>query len=263
MAFGSFLLADALPFLSEKPWLGCWIGYEEKEFDYSITAKDFYGTVSLKEKTKDGWKRISEQRVIKLNYLVEEERGGKWQRRSIEPDSFETTQGASDEAESFEVVATYKGGTKLKVSHEIDGKEVMISVAIVETESSNPIRAAVDVIIPDLYKLKEGMEERELKKKLKGDEVRLKTVAGKKVKFDLYEEINLATEKGLEEGVLEFSLECKNFAEKLIILSSEVEKTGKIFFRQKGVMNEGFTATWYPEEIEEGKPTPKLVFRVK
>ena len=107
------------------------------------------------------------------------------------------------------------------------------------------------------------MEERELKKKLKGDEVRLKTVAGKKVKFDLYEEINLATEKGLEEGVLEFSLECKNFAEKLIILSSEVEKTGKIFFRQKGVMNEGFTATWYPEEIEEGKPTPKLVFRVK
>ena len=134
---------------------------------------------------------------------------------------------------------------------------------IVETESENPIRAAVDVIIPDLYKLKEDLEDRELKKKLKGDEVRLKTIAGKKVSYDLYEEVNLSSEEGLEEGVLEFSLECKNLGEHVVLLSSQEEKTGKIFFRQKGAMNEGFTATWYPEEVAEGKPVPKMVFRVK
>jgi len=34
------LTAGELPQLSEKPWMGCWIGHEEREFDYSIGAKD-------------------------------------------------------------------------------------------------------------------------------------------------------------------------------------------------------------------------------
>lgn len=257
------LTADTLPVLTEKPYLGRWVGYEEKDFDFSIAAKNFHGEIFLKQKSRDGMKRITEFRVIKLQYVLEEEVGGKWQRRSVEPDGFETTQAASIEVEKFAVIASYKGGTKVKVTHELDGEEIMVSTEILETESKNKLRAGVEVVFPDLYRLKKDPEERELKKMMKGDEVVAKTSKGKKLKFELYEDVNLESEKALAEGALEFSLESQNLAKKTIVMTSEVAKTGKIFFRQKSTLHQGFGAVWYPESVTDGKPTPRLVIEIE
>lgn len=253
---------DALPVLTEKPWLGRWIGHEGREFDFSIAAKDFHGEIFMKNRTREGMKRITEFRVVKLAYVLEEKVGGKWQRRTVEPKGFETSQEASTDVEEFEVVASYKGGTKIKVTHEIDGKEILVSTAIVETTSKNPLRVGVEVVFPDLYRWKGDLNKRELKKKMNGDEVIIKTVKGRKAKFDIYEDVNLETEDALQEGAYEFSMESQNLAKKTVMMTSEVAKTGKIFFRQKKTIHEGVGAIWYPEEVPDGKPVPRLVIEI-
>lgn len=262
MISGSALNAEELPILTDQPWVGIWIGYEERDFDFGVGGKGV-GEVYLKQRNKGEMERISLFRTLKVHYILEEEVGGKWQQRTMEEDGFETSQPASEEAEKFEFIASYKGGTKVKVVHELDGKEIKISTSIVETESKNPIRAGVEVVFPDLYRIKEEIEERELKKKMKGDEVRAIGIDGKKFKFDIYEEVNLGDEKVLAKGAAEFSLESQNLANKTIILSSAVPKTGKVFFEQRKSMHEGFNATWYPEKTAEGKPQPQFVIEVK
>ncbi|MGJ8726671.1 MAG: hypothetical protein ACSHYB_19150 [Roseibacillus sp.] len=262
MSFSSFACADRLPVLSEEPWLGFWVGYEEREFDFGISGRA-EGELMLKDRSQGEMKRISDTRSLAINYLVEEKKGESWQKRTLEVGQIESELAASNELEECSFVATYKGGTKAKISHRFDGDEVFITIEMLETESENPIRLGVEVKVPDLYRLETDIDERELKKKLKGDEVALKTLTGKKVKFDLSDKVNLETEKGLEGGVSEFSIECKNLAERTIVMSSVTDKTGKIIFGQKGAMNEGFSATWYPAPTEEGKPEPELVIEVK
>ncbi|MDQ8188710.1 hypothetical protein [Roseibacillus persicicus] len=259
----STLGADELPILTEKPWEGVWVGYEEREFDYAIGGKEGAAKIYLKVKSKGEMERISLFRALDVHFVLEEEIGGKWQKRSVEKDGFETTQAASVDAEKFELIATHKGGTKIKVVHELDGEEIKISTSIVETESKNPLRAGVEVVIPDLYRIREEIEERELKKKLKGDEIRAVGIDGKKFKFDLHDEVNLGDEKVLAKGAAEFSVESKNLAKKTISLSSEVAKTGKILFDQRKSLHEGFKATWYPAETAAGKPVPQLVIEIE
>lgn len=257
-----FLRADELPVLSEKPFLGRWIGLEQDEFDFSITANYFEGEIFLKQRTREGIKRINESRSIQLRYLMEEKVGDKWQRRLIVTDGFETAQGASAEVEKFEAIVTFEGGTRVKITHELDEDVIRISSEILEAESENPMRSGVEMIIPNLYRSASELDERELKRALKGDEVVILTTQRKKQKYDLDEEVNLETEKTLAEGAFEFSFESKNLAKKTLQMSSQTEKTGKIFFRQRGALYEGFSAIWYPEAAAAGQAASVLVLEI-
>lgn len=250
-----------LPVLPEKPWIGFWIGYEQRDFDFGVGGKG-EGELFLKERGREGVERISLFRSLKVHYIVEEEIGGKWQRRTLEENLFETEQAASAEVEKFEFVAAYKGETKIRVGHFFDGKEIQISTELVSTESKNPIRVGVEVVFPDLYRLNEEISERELKKKMKGDEVRAVRLDGKKFKYDIYEEVSLEDEAVLGKGAIEFSLESQNLAKKTINLSLGAPKTGKFLFSQKKPLHSGFAAIWYPEKVADSKVLPVLVIEV-
>lgn len=262
LAVTSSVFSASLPVLPDKPWVGFWIGYEERDFDFGVGGKG-EGELFLKERGREGMERISLFRSLKFHYIVEEEIGGKWQRRTLEEDLFETGQAASAEVEKFDFVAAYKGGTKIRVSHFLDGKEIRIGTVLVSTESKNPIRVGVEVVFPDLYRLQEDISDRDLKKKMKGDEVRALRLDGRKLKFALYEEVSLADDAVLGKGASEFSLESQNLAKKTINLSLGAPKTGKILFEQKKPLHTGFSAIWYPEKAANASEPSVLVIEVK
>lgn len=261
LAIAGSAVSAELPVLPEKQWVGFWVGYEQRDFDFGVGGKG-EGELFLKERGREGFERISLFRTLKVHYIVEEEIGGKWQRRTLEEDLFETTQAASAEVEKFEFVAAYKGGTKIQVGHFLDGKMIQISSQLVSTESNNPIRVGVEVVFPDLYRLQGDITERELKKKMKGDEVRAVRLDGKKFKYDIYEEVSLEDEAVLGKGAIEFSLESQSLADKTISLSLGAPKTGKILFSQKTPLHSGFAATWYPEKGVDSKVAPALLIKV-
>ena len=262
MSFVSFVRADTLPVIAEKPWDGFWVGYEEREFDFGVKGTGA-GEMFLKERVRGGTERITDTRSVVVNYLVEEKRGEAWQKRSLKEDELESELAASLEVKECSFVANYTGGAKMKVNHRFQDDEVFISIELLEGEKETGVRVGIEVEIPDLYRIIGDTDKRDIKRKMRGDKIQLIALDGKKVRYDLSDEINLETEKGLEEGVSEFSLECKNLAERTIVMRSAVEKTGKISFRQKGSLDEGFSVIWYPAAAEEGKAKPELVIQVK
>ncbi|MEM9079688.1 MAG: hypothetical protein AAGC74_03245 [Verrucomicrobiota bacterium] len=253
-----------MPTLSEKPWLGFWVGHEDKKYDFGIGGGGV-GEVHFKKDSRDGIARISFQYLIKVQYFVEEELKGKWVRRQMVDDGFETEQEASDEVESFEFVSTFTGDTKAKFGHVIGRKDIRMTAALGESPSKNPLRVGIEFTIPNLYRYVkfDEMSEREAKKKLKGDEIRVQWLKGKKAKYDLSDEVNLSDESLAGEGAAAFSLESRQIAGSEFLLSLGKPKTGRIVFKQAKSLHEGLKVIWYPEPELAEKEGTELVLAVK
>lgn len=246
-----------LPLLFEKPFLGAWIGYEEDGFDAAIQGEG-WAEIFFKKEQRDGLARISPFLSLKLKYSVQEKIGERWVNRSIEKDGFETEIEASTEVEDIEFTATFKGGTKVKVNHIFDGDEILTRIAQVSTESKNELRIGVKVAFPDLYRLKEKLSEDELEEKLDGDEIRATRVDKKRFKFDLHEEVDLADEKVLGKGAIEYSLESKRLADREITLSNAKGSKGVFRFEPTKSLHVPLDVIWYPET-----PTSTMVLEIK
>ena len=138
MGFSGFAAAESLPTLGEKPWLGFWVGYGAREFDFGISSVGV-SELFLKEKSKGEIKRIHDSLAFRIYYLIEEEVGGKWHERTMDRQALESDLAESDDVEECSFVANYKGGTQAKISHRFEGDEVFISIeSAQEDEKSEP-----------------------------------------------------------------------------------------------------------------------------
>ena len=218
--------------------LGMWVGYEQREFDFGVSAKGV-GELFMKERVRGGAERISKYRSLMVNYLVEEKRGEGWQKRSLKDDELESELDATTEAKECTFVANYTGGAKMKIHHRFDKDEIFISIELLE-KGSDDVRVGVEVEIPDLYRIQGDAEARDVKRMMRGDKILVKTMGGQKVKFALADEVNLETEKDLVDGVSEFSLESKNLAERTVLMKSEVEKREGFCSVKKRLWNRAF-----------------------
>lgn len=246
-----------LPELSDKEWMGSWIGYGENEFDYSVTAKDGKGQFFPKVRKKEGWSHVSVHDKFQIFFILEEEKGGTWTRIGLKEDGFETTQPASSEVEACELVATYDNGSKARIRHRFERKGVVLSTALEHKATENPTRVGILVMMPALYKVEEFKKtptEDEIEKMMKGDGVKAVRVDGKSFKFKLHEEVILSDEKLLGGGATEFSIETKRYGGKPIRFAATQKDGGRILFKQSKRLYQMYSATWYPAE---GKPPAK------
>ncbi|MDP0491148.1 MAG: hypothetical protein Q7Q71_08895 [Verrucomicrobiota bacterium JB023] len=239
--------ADYLESMHEHPWVGYWVGYEDREFDFGIGAKG-NGELFLKQRQKGEMTRISAFRSLKMRYLLEEKAGDNWISRSMVEDGFETSQDPSGDVEKAEFEVSYKGGGAAKVTHTFERGEVHIGIEWVKKPEGKEARLGIEVIIPDLYRLKSDIEERELKEKLEDDEVRAVRVDNKKFKVEFEDDVTLSDEDVLGKGATEFEITSKQLADKSINLSNTKDKGGVFYFDQKNPLHEGFSVMWYPEE---------------
>lgn len=245
----SAILADELPVLTDKPFLGAWIGYENQNFDFAINA-DGRAKLFVKQRQAGEVARISPFHTIDIDYSVQEKVGENWVNRTIEENAFETDLEASAEVEKVEFVATFKGGTKVKVNHVFDGEEILTRIAQVSTESENELRVGIKVAFPNLYRLREERTERELKEEFDGDEIRATRIDNKRFKLDLQEDVKLSDEAFLKNGAIEYSIESKKLGNKTISLRNGKGSKGKILFEQTQSLHLPLDAYWYPETPE-------------
>jgi hypothetical protein len=248
------LQAATLPELSMKEWMGCWIGYGQNEFDYSVTAKDAKGTLYPKVRGKNGWAQAGLHDKFQIFFILEEQKGGTWTRIGIKEDAFETTQAASAEVTACELVATYDSGSKARIRHRFERKGLVLSTALEHQATENPTRVGILIMTPAVYrleKMKEFPTEDEIKKLMKDDEIKAVRVDGKSFRFKLHEDVILSDEKLLAEGATEFSFESKRYGGKPIRFAAEEKGGGKILFKQSKPLYQMFSATWYPAEGKE------------
>lgn len=256
------LEASNLPELSDKKWIGSWIGHEENRFEYSVAAKSGHARLVPKVRGKDGYVPAGVHDKFEIYFILEEMKGGEWTRLKIVRDGFETTQAASAEVESCELVATYEGGSKAKIRHRFERKSIALSTSLEHKASANPTRVGILILTPSIYQVenfKKIPTEEEIEKMMKDDEIRAVRVDGKSLRFKLHEKVVLSDDKLLGEGASQFSIETKRYGGEPIRFGSVPKDGGKLLFRQSKRLYQMFGATWYPSEGKAPAKEAELV----
>ncbi len=250
-----------LPQMSDhKDWLGYFIGWEGRGFDFGIGA-DGESLIYPKERGK----RVGKDVMVK--YIIEEEVNGKWVRRQFLKEgglSSEHEKGL-DPKKPIVFVATVTGDTKVQWTHVPSRGSFSIMPKILEKKTENKIRVGLEFSLPQLYRFDKTPEERELKRKLSNDYlrgVRLKDGKKAKVKFsDLDDDIT--SDKYLKDGASAIEMKCDAMKKKTLIIENGGEKTGRIDVVTKGPLYKSFKFIWMAETEKIGEKDTYVTFEVK
>ena len=265
LASSSLSSSRELLSLEGNEWLGFWVGYETRKFDFAVGC-DGTSQFMMKQRGKKGIERVSLYRKFLVTYNLEERSDSKkWRKRTMLTDSFETDQTSSLDAEKFNYSVDYKGGGRVAVDHEIDGREVKIKIENLTEESKAEQRVGVTFKVPETYRNLSSFTEQEIVKKMRGDEVGFVTTSGKKIKLALSDIVELSEEEFAKEGVSKFYINSKALGGKTLSLSLDSKDSGEFVFGQprKRGLYKGFTITWYPKDSTKTSKPPVLLVEVE
>lgn len=245
-------LAQAeLPELTEKPWLGHFIGIKDRKFQFGITSK---GKAVLHPLNSDGAVQ-SLFNPVRMEYgILETNPDGTTVIKKIQPETLSSEQPATDTPKApVKFTGKVTGDAAFEVTIASERGGFSVSGKVTDKGSLDNARFFVFINITP-YKQKAGKAKEEsqedaiekFKKKLKRDELRLKTVEGKAENIGFLEKHNLATQfpGGFRQaqvrtagyGGVEFSLEATGDSE--------------LYFEDQGereVWN-GFPVRWFMHE---------------
>lgn len=270
-AFGS-LPAKELPAMFDKPFLGCFLGFQgSRDFQFAIGGDGTSELFFLKDKEAVRTHGLT----LHIYYVLQEEVGQgakkRWVNRTLQKDGFETEHEATATppvGKPIEFVATFTGDTKVRCSHIMAKDKVEISTTLVSKKTKNPVRVGVRVVVGDMYRhVKEEEEElsaRELKTKLKGSEIAVWAVGSRKrsgEKIGLHE-IDVELPKKFPKGARKFSLESPRIADHEYTLSTANLENGSFTFRQTKKLLHGFDLFWWPDPAKASDKDTRLVIEV-
>ncbi|MGJ8695971.1 MAG: hypothetical protein ACSHYF_06615 [Verrucomicrobiaceae bacterium] len=245
--------AAELPIMTDSTkWLGYFVAWEEKTYDYGLGDDGKVKMHIVKGKEQVGHKDIT------INFKIQEEIKGKWVTRQPLEEGGLTTEAkaALNPREPVKVIFTVTGDTKVEIIQALSRGRVMIKPKFLEKKTENPVRIVVAVSVPDLYKIKEELDARELKKKIGSDTLEAKRAKdGKKIKVKLYEtETDLSSEELLAEGALEISLSNKgNMGSKELNIEQGGDKVGVFEVKTGKKIYEGLKIDWIPNPDKLGE----------
>jgi len=259
LAFVGPVCGGSLPMLEEKPWAGYFIGYESRSFHFGI---DIDGGMRLMPVGKNG-EAATHHVVTSLSFVIEEVLGvGKVKVHPIDGESLSTETEATDDPEDeIKMLGKTKTGIGFELSAEFDRGKVILGGKVTDPGGvTNPLRVAVRTNFPSVYS-KDDPEDREFQKKVKRDNVAVKTLDGGREKYDANEAIE--AEKVNGKGLSWVEVEFAGFNEKNF--EYEVEGAGALEFVYKGAkpLYGGVSLYFRPDPAKdkEGKARMILTFR--
>jgi len=243
MTASVFAAEPQLPQMSDKTeWLGYFVGWEEKDFDFGVGAD---GEVLMHPK-KSG-KRGS-HKEFSIRYLLQEEIKGMWVTRNLlEEKGLESAdEKGLDPKKPITINTTFTGGTKIEWVHVLSRGNMVLKPKVLEKTTENAIRVGLSVNLPSLYRFDEVPEDRELKKKVGGDTlegIRLKD--GKKIRIKFHEnDKDVASEEFLKDGASAIEVKSESFYGSTFVMAQSNEKMGRIDVETKGPLYNSFKVIW-------------------
>ena len=241
-----------LPEMSDStPWLGYFVGWEEKAYDFGI-GSDGKSILHLKEEGKRAGLKI-----IKVAYVVEENIEGEWVHRKFQKEgglASENEKGMEPE-KPVVLVTTYTGGTKVEWTHTQVNGGFAVMPKLLEKTTENEIRIGVLLVTSQLHRIEGDPDKRELKKKLGGDQISGKRLKdGKKARVRFYEtDKDLLGEKYFKEGASEIEVESERLVDLTLRVANGSEKAGRIDIVNKGELYSTIRLMWTanPEKLGE------------
>lgn len=257
---GSVLVADELPFMTDKTWLGIYLGWRDRGFDYVFDSEG-RGQLFLLE----GGERTDSKSYFRVRYILEEKmKKGNWVKRQMVEDGFTYSHEPSVELEESIVTATYTGDSKVAIKHEFERGKVTIRAKLMEIKTENPLRYRIEIAVPDVWKNYEDskLSEKEVEEKFdnsrKVKDAHLRVVRasdGKRVKFDFWQDIKLMDEDvvgpaGAKEVLIDGD---EKFGGRRVTVKTGDFESVPLILENKAELYSGVTLSWISPVENLGK----------
>ncbi len=189
LAFSPFnAFADTLQGLKDKSWASYYAGFQGAGIEMGVDTKgevEFYFTPKKGDRLNRAWPIIANLKIERRTKGKE-----KWVRKSTKLDGFTTVGKPKLNEESIELISMVTGGTQFKVKFTFDktGVNIQSEMFGIPLDSDKAeYRLILESQMPSLMEGSSKYDEKELKKKTRGDAVKIEFKKEKGEKIDLFE----------------------------------------------------------------------------
>lgn len=267
MGLGGILPASAeLPGLSEKEWLGYFVGFENKKFQFGITSQ---GKTRIKVIGKKG-EPVSQKLTIPVEFLVEEIMpNGKATVLAVLPESLESAQPATAKPQNLAIKGKVKGDASFEVFVNEDRGMISLGGRLVDpgTLTKNPLRFSIRLKFPDAYPYGRAAGDKKKEKafedKIKNDRLQLTWADGKRLKQDTDKAVDAGSKEINGPGITALEVEFSTYDEKKFDLTASPSSLIALSGAQAAPLNEGFTVTWMADPVKDPEAKARLGIEMK
>ena len=255
-----------LPGLSEKEWLGYFVGYENKKIQFGITSQ---GKAAIKILGKGG-EPLNQRLAIGVDFLVEEVMpDGKISAKKIKPETLESAQPATNKPEKMSIRGKVTGDASFEVFINEDRGVISLGGRLSErgTLTKNPLRFSIQLKFPDAYPSGKTAgdkdKEKALKDKMKNDRLQLTWSDGKRVKQPTDKGVDAGSKEINGPGIAAMQVEFSSYDEKKLELTVSENSSMRLSNIQSAPLFEGFMLTWMVDPAKDPEGKARLNFEVK
>ena len=255
-----------LPGLEEKDWLGYFVGFQNKKFQFAITSQ---GKAAIKVIGKKG-EPLAKKLTIPVEFLVEEIRpDGKASVRNLMPETLESAQPATLKPQQIVIRGKVTGEASFEVFVNEDRGVISMGGRLLDpgTLTKNPLRFSIRLKFPDAYPSAKAAgdkkEEKELKKKLKNDRLQLSWTDGTRVRQPTDKAVDAGSKEINGPGIAAMQVEFSSYDEKKFEFTASPSSTMTLAGGPAAPLHQGFTLTWLADAAKDPEGKARLSFEVK
>lgn len=255
-----------LPSLSEKKWLGYFIGFENKKFGYGFTVQG----KSLIKVTGMKGVPLSRKLAIQVDFVVEEILpNGKTYVRPILPESLESSQPAGNEPKNVAIRGKVKGDASFEVTVDEGHGSISLAGRLVNkgTLVKNPVRFSIQMKFPNAYPYakRDGDKERKeaFEEKIRNDRMSVTWTDGKRIKQTTGKVVDASSGEVNGPGISALQVEFGSYAGKKIGCLASANSVMTLSSEKAGPLHDGFVLTWVSDSAKDPLGLARLSFDVK
>lgn len=255
----------ALPTMTEKKWLGYFVGVQNREFQFGFTSE---GKATIKPMGKRGEPMGSNLTIPVSFKLLETMPDGKVVSRQIQPESLESAQPATDTPQNVVIKGKVTGdaGFEIFINEERGG--ISLGGRLLEPGTlKNPLRFAIELKIPDVYAAmrKDGDKkaEKAFEERTRRDRLQIIWTDKKSVKPSLTERVDASSKEVSGPGIAAVQLELGAYDQKKIEVTASEGSSITLTNKPPASLLEGFSMTWAVDMAKDPEGKARLGFGMK
>lgn len=263
-AAGATHLRAELPMMSDKEWLGYFIGSETKRYQFGMTPD---GKCAVKVFDKKG-DPLSSKMSILVDFIVEEiAPDGKAKVRAIVPKSLESEHPSVNKINDAVVRGKVTGDATFEALVSEDRGMILLGGRILDPGTvKSPLRFSIRVKFPESYQydiLDDKQKIKAFENKTKNDRIQIIRTDKKRVKPSLFEDVDASSAELNGPGVAALQLEMASFHDKKIEISAGENSSMLLSNPEPRPLYKGFFLTWSADPVKDPEGKSRLMVDVK
>ncbi len=255
-----------LPTLSEKDWLGYFVGFEDKNSQLGVST---VGKILLKAKGKNG-DVLGHAQAVDIGMVIEETQAdGKVVQRKIKPETLESAQPATHKPDHVAFRGKVTGDAEFEVTV-TEGKagEILLGGKLLDPgKSKGALKFSLVVKFPNAYASakKDGDKktEKAFEDKTKKDRLQLILVDKKRVKIETSGTVDADLPQINGVGIAAAQLGLAAYQGKEFEVTASENSLMTITPAGAGPLHDGFALSWSADPAKDPQGQARLAIKVK